>query len=73
MIVGRHKTYSNVQILFVASICVEFEAMKSMLHDVTYCFKHADRTPVRFTYNKDSNIIMMVTGSASQMRGSMNF
>ena len=28
---------------------------------------------VRFTYNKDSNIIVMVTGSASQMKGSEFF
>ena len=28
---------------------------------------------VRFTYNEDSNVIMMVTGSTSQMRGSMKF
>ena len=28
---------------------------------------------VRFTYNEDNNVITTVTGSASQMRGSMNF
>ena len=28
---------------------------------------------VRVTYNEDNNVIMTVTGSASHMRGSMNF
>ena len=30
-------------------------------------------TCVRITYNEDSNVIMMVTGGASQLRGSEPF
>ena len=33
-------------------------------------FEKMNLMTVRFTYNEDKNVIMTVTGSASQMRGS---
>ena len=38
--------------------------------DTTFNPAFEDKPRVRFTYNEESNVIMTVTGSTSQMRGS---
>ena len=41
--------------------------------DMTQCWKRSRDDSVRITYNEDSNVIMTVTGGASQLRGSELF